>query len=306
MSATQAMTETPAATPAAPVPPADGAAAPPAGGASPPADGAAPAAPQDVKPPVKGQTTAEWIETIEDVDLRAYAKGKQWKSPEEVLRGYSNLEKLARGDEKTIIRLPKDENDVEAREALHKALGRPDKPEEYELALPEGGDPEFAKAAAELFHKRGIPKDTAKELAEFYNTAVTRQAEAAEAAFQARSQAEEAQLRSEWGQAFEQNREIGRRATDHYGMDAAALSALEAAKGTKWLYEFMHKLGKPLLEDTFVTGEGSTSFVLAPAEAQARIAQLRADPEWSKNYLEGKTKEVQEMGRLMKQAYPGG
>ena len=95
----------------------------------------------------------------------------------------------------------------------------PDTPDAYELPVPDGEDPAFAKAIAPLFHAAGLTAEQATKLAAGWNTMQEAQREAAKAAeakaaldLDARNQREQSALKTEWGEAFTANSEHGRRA----------------------------------------------------------------------------------------------
>lgn len=270
----------------------DPAAAPPAPAGTPPA---APAG----TPPASG-APASWLDGITDPELRGYAEVKGWKDPLAVLDGYRNLEKLV-GLEK--LPMPKGPDDAEGLARVYDALGRPKSADEYKLPVPEGAPTEFATAASKVFHEAGLSAAQATKVAEWYNGQVQAQVAAQTEAFQRQTEQQLAALRTEWGAAFEQQVEIGRRAVREFGL-GEQLGSLEQALGTAGLLKLMTTLGAKLGEDTFEAGQGGAGGAMTPAAAQARIAALKADPDWSARYLKGGAAERAELEKLMTFAYP--
>jgi hypothetical protein len=277
-------------TPTDPTPAAAAAAA----DATPPAAAAAPPG----NPPAANST---WYDTIEDSDLKGYLQNKGWKDPAELAVGYRNLEKLV-GHEK--VPLPKGADDKDGWARVYDALGRPKSAEEYKLALPEGADPAFAKAAAGKFHELGLNPSQAAALTDWWNG----QAQSiTQAQTQQQTQAVEEQLtslKSEWGGAWDENVNLGQRAAREFGLDQGKLAAMETALGTGELLKFMARVGRGLTEHKFEGGQTTNSFGMTPDAAKARLGQLREDREWSTKYLGGNADARAEMDRLMKIAYP--
>ena len=146
----------------------------------------------------------------------------------------------------------------EAWAEFYKAIGAPDKAEAYELPVPEGDTGEFAKTAANWFKEAGLLPQQAQALAAKWNEFSTAQAQAAEAAEQQRiaaldqkNKAEEASLKTEWGQSHEANMELARRAVRQFipsEKAADVVSALEDKLGYAETIKLMHAIGKGLGE----------------------------------------------------------
>jgi hypothetical protein len=266
-----------------------------------PADSAAP-------PPAAGDAPAaapagSWVDAIADADLKGYAQNKGWKDPVEVLNGYRNLEKLVGQDK---IPMPKGDADKDGWARVWDALGRPKSADDYRLAVPEGADPAFAKQAAGKFHELGLSASQASALADWWNQ--TQGSQQQQLATQRAQDAERGltELRQAWGNDWDQNVELGRRAAREFGFNPDLLGKIEGAIGTKALLEQMAKIGRGLTEDRFTAGRGANSFGMTPEAARTRIADLRKDPTWSSKYLSGNVDAKAELARLMALAYPDG
>lgn len=247
------------------------------------------------------QSTGSWYDSIQDSDLKGYLQNKGWKDPSELAVGYRNLEKLV-GSEK--VPLPKGADDKEGWNRVYDALGRPKSAEEYKLAA-EGQEPtEFTKAAASKFHELGINQQQASQLAAWYNemsqNAVQTQTQQSTQKVEADMQA----LRGEWGQAWDENINLGQRAAREFGLDQAKLTAIENAMGTGEMLKFMSRIGRGLTEHTFEGGKSTTSFGTTPEAARQKISELRSDTTWSTKYMSGDAAAQKELQRLMQIAYP--
>lgn len=248
-------------------------------------------------------STGAWYDQIQDSDLRGYLQNKGWKDPGELAVGYRNLEKLV-GQDKLVM--PKGDSDAEGWNRVYEALGRPKTADDYKLPVPEGQTGDFAKQAAAKFHELGISGKQATALAEWWNSTQGGALEQHQAQLAQRTEAEINSLKSEWGQAWDENVELGRRAAREFGLANDKLTAIENAIGTKELMQLMSRIGRGLTEHEFEGGRTTNSFGMTPEAARARIADLRNDKEWASKYLQGNADAKAEMSRLMSLAYPDG
>jgi hypothetical protein len=239
-----------------------------------------------------------FLDAIEDEDLKAYADRKGFKSATDLAKSYANLERLMSGDKAGRIVLPADENDAEGFERVAKALGRPDTPEGYGLTELAGADAEFAGNAAKWLHDAGVPAGRAAKLAESWNAYVSERANAEAQAAEQRDNAELAGLRSEWGPDFDKQVEISRRAAKQFGISGAKLDALTQTWGVGDTMRFLNGIGKGLGEDTFVQGDGKSSFGVSVEQAAARMDALKRDTEWQSRWMSGGAAEKEEWSRL--------
>jgi hypothetical protein len=123
---------------------------------------------------------------------------------------------------------------AEARAQVESELGKyapPASADEYELPVPDGQDPAFAKEIAPLLHKAGLSGQQAKTLVTEWNgfvaakMAAEQQAEDnAATARNAQATREAAALKTEWGDAHDANSEYARRAFAQ-GAQAAGIPA---------------------------------------------------------------------------------
>lgn len=247
-----------------------------------------------------------WLPADAPAELRGYAQNKGWKTPADVLVGYQNLEKLVGAK---ALALPKDENDVEGFNRVYDALGRPKSPAEYKLPVPEGTDPTFAKAAADVFHKAGVSTKQAQAVATWWNGQMADAAKKAEESFQTNSAQAMQKLEATWGGAYKERVETASRAVRQFGITAEHADKLERALGTEFFMDFMWRIGHAIGEHGGAAGlEGQkpgAGGALTPDQAKAEIARLRGDPEWVKAYTNGDAEKNKRMQVLHAWAYPG-
>lgn len=250
------------------------------------------------------QQQQAWYSGFTDESLRGYVETKGFKDSAALAESYRNLEKLRGVPENELARIPK-EGDAEGWNAFYAKLGRPESAAGYSLPVPDGDDGAFAKQAAEWMHAAGLTPAQAQMLAGKNNEFMAAQMKAHQEQQAVESDRQMAELKTEWGQAYEQNSEIARRAAKQFGLTEDMLSGIEDAIGTKQLMVLFNSIGQGLGEHKAQgIGAGDSSFKLSPAAAQERIKQLQTDLEWGKKYLSGGANERAEMERLQQMAYP--
>lgn len=196
--------------------------------ATPPTD---PVPPTDPTPPADPPAPpADWTAGL-DADAKTYFESKGYKTPAEALTALRGYEPPATADA-------------------------------YEIPVPDGESPDFAKAVAPLFHKAGLSATQAKALAEGWNEmqsgqkAAAAQAEAdAATAAEAAAKREDATLQAEWGKDYAANKEHARRAAMQFlPGDDEAKSAFVAELERKFGYTATMKMwaaiGSGLAEHT--------------------------------------------------------
>lgn len=133
-------------------------------------------------------------------------------------------------------------------------IGRPEKAEEYGLTVREGEDPAFVGEVAGVMHKYGLTKEQAvglqKDLmtkADAHLAAVEQQKQAA---LDAKNQAEQTELKTELGERYDAQMELGKRAVRQFAGDQAAdiISAMEEKIGYKATLKFFMGIGAGLGE----------------------------------------------------------
>ena len=148
------------------------------------------------------------------------------------------------------------------------------------------------------------PRGQAEQLAEWWSG---KQSEAMDAYNREGAQKAEQDvqsLRREWGGAWDENVELGRRAASEFGLGEDKLSAVEQALGTGEMLKFMARVGRGLVEHTFEGGRTTSAFGMTPEAALQRLGALRSDSEFTSKYLSGNADSRAEMERLMRLAYP--
>lgn len=248
----------------------------------------------------------EWYAGISDEGLRGYVQTKGFKDPAALAGAYQNLEKLVGVPQDRLLKLP-DKPDAPEWDSIYNRLGRPDKPEGYELKF--DGDDALAKRMSAAMHKAGIPKGAAAALNEEWNGYVTELIQQNETAQKERDAAELTALKGKWGAKYDENVELGRRAGREFGLSEQEFQSISASLGSGKTLELFQRIGSKLGEAAPFNpagGGGSSGFGMTPEGAKARIQALTQDQGWTAKYLNGDVAAKDEMARLQQIAAGSG
>lgn len=218
----------------------------------------------------------------------------------------AGTEDWAKFDEKLagvpgLTRLP---GEGEAMDAVWNKLGRPDTADKYTIAR---GDKIERNAEAEgaflaEAHKAGLTNAQAQAMIGYFDGLIGRGTEARAT----EAQQFEAQLKSEWGAAFEQKLQDAARAASYYGgdelmkmLDASGLGNHPA------LIKAFAKMGDSIKE-TPSAGSKATGFAMTPQEAREKISEImnNRDHAYHNGRAAGHTDAVAKMQDLFRFAYP--
>lgn len=176
----------------------------------------------------------DWTADLPD-DLKE--TGKRFTSKADAVRAINDFRKR-----ESQVRVPGKNASPEEIAAYHKAIGIPEKPEDYEFPdLPEGLEltdqiKEARAAWGKRFQSLNIPKEAAKELSRLANEDAIRDLTAQKAADKAFAESQEAALRNEWkGEEYERNKTLANRAFEELanrtGLKIEDLARIETKDG---------------------------------------------------------------------------
>lgn len=246
---------------------------PPAPPAAPPAD------PPPAEPMVPAMT---WKDNL-GTDLRNSPLMEKFEDSADGLNkafeSHANLESLL-GHEK--VPIPKGPEDVEGWNRFSKAMGIPDKAENYGLAdakLPESmQDMTMNKQKfAEVVHAHKLTPSQAKGLWEVYQSENISAYNGAMDSHKAKMAETVNQLKSEWGDTYDVNVELGQTVINKFSSDQEANDFLTSVlandpRGVK----FLAKIGEQFAEGRIPEFQ-MQRFSLAPEEAQGEIDKMVHD-----------------------------
>ena len=231
-----------------------------------------------------------WMTDVQDPSTKAWAeaKGLQNGSFENVLGSYHNLEKLMGADKagRTVTMLG-DDATLEQKSEFYEKLGRPKEASEYSVQLPEGvTDDKRLNMMREKAHEIGITDAQFSALAETDMQYITETSQAQED-FSVMSAADAtAELRREWGAAYDLKVAGIDVAAANLGFSMDDLSGLRAAMGPVAAMKFVDNLNSKMGDDNFDRGESVMPNHKTPEQAKAELQDLTMNKEFMDAWLD--------------------
>lgn len=251
------------------------------------------------------ETPKTWIDSLSP-EYRGLVESKGFKEPSDLIKSYENLEKLKGVPDKYLLRLPEKEDDKEGWNTLFSKMGRPEKPDEYKIEVPEGMqvDEGTQKWVKETFHGLGLTKSQGENFIKAWNAlGMAKQKEQLEVQTHAQANAEK-ELKTKWGMAYEKNMQIAKNAAGQFGVSGELYSALTSVLGAPKTMEFFHHLGEAVGEANFIGKDNSRKDLKSPEAAQYEIDELKRDEEFIKKFTNGDRDAVAKWERLHEMANP--
>lgn len=228
-----------------------------------------------------------------DPDTTAYVSAKGWNDPAAAVTSYRNLEKLFGADRAGhTVQVPSEGADDNTLNAFYTKIGRPGSVDKYSVKAKDiSGMPEdVAKSLVDVAFKEGLTDRQVKAIANWNNeTGKTLGAKLQQDAVIQLGTQKQA-LAVEWGAALEKNLQIAKEATAKLGWNKEQISAMEIGLGFDGVMKLAYQLGTKVGEGTFVAGDAgrgsNESGVMAPADAQKSLDELKNDKQFMKSWLD--------------------
>lgn len=255
--------------------------------------------------PAAAGGTSDWVSGLPE-NVRGYVANKGFKDPSMVVDAYQNLERLIGLPKERLLKLPEKPDDPSWGEIYGK-LGRPEKPEGYQLEVPkEGGDKAFVEWAAKNFHELNLTRKQGESLVTKWNELQASKIEAQKTATQQAQESQRATIKKEWGAAYTDKLKSMELGAQKLGLSPEHVDKIGQALGIDNTARLLEKVGTAMGEGRFITGadNGRQFGPLAPVAARDRIQTLMHDPDFSARYLKGETSAREEMNRLHEWANP--
>lgn len=200
-----------------------------------------------------------------------------------------------------LLRMPKDDGDSAAREAIYKRLGRPDKADAYDLSYVKehGGSDDFVKFVQDFAFSRGMSKADGEAMGKDFVSFAEKKEQSDNGQEAEKIAAERVKLDKEWGFNKAANLLIAKNAAQKLGIPPEAVAALEKASGYYVTMEALRKIGVATGEARFISNDNNNNGnVMTKDGAIARKGELMRDNDWTKKYLAGDVNAVREMTNL--------
>lgn len=256
-----------------------------------------------------GNFTENWMETAGvSEDLRTDQTLQATKSVASMASQLVNAQKMI-GKNPNMTVVPTDQSTETEWAEFHKACGRPDTPDEYQITHAEGIgeiDAEVEGALKNLAHSHGLRPETVQALTELDDTRMLAMRQAmANAEIQAKTDCEES-LKKQWGAAFEERSHLANRMIAENASDENKEAVLEVIGNNPIVADFLANMAKKFVEHKIINADINTP---TPLDAKAQADTLRATPGYISGELANTSparyKQItQEITALMEQAYP--
>lgn len=265
-----------------------------------------------VETPVTSISASDWRSSLPD-DIKADPSLKDIKDVGALAKGYISTKALVGA--KGLIVPGKDAKPDEVA-AFHNALGRPEKPDGYNLPtdnMPDGwvADPKRVAAYAAELHALGVSDQQFAGLVRFEAKEAAERHTASVAAKKAVIDGNIATLKKDFGQAFEESNRIITNAVRVYGGDVAVdhLLTKHPELATDPVFaKMMLKIGKEIANDEIKGGGHHSGFSLTPDAARAKIDANMSKSEFTTAYYDkanpGHAAAVAEHNKLYAIAHP--
>lgn len=259
-------------------------------------------------PPATGQP---WYGALTGEE-RGFVESKGYQDLASMVKSHRSLETLMGAPKERILKLPEKSDSPEWND-IYTRLGRPEKADNYDLPVPAGQPKEFADFAKDVFHKVGLSKTQGQAVATAWNEHIAKVNDGLSTKAAEKAATELTALKTEWGQAYEQNVAIANKVAGKLGITQEQYVAYEKVLGvnawTKVLHGIVGTLGVTVDEAEFRAGDsGGNSFgnaKLTPAQAQEQLNKLQKDSEWVNRYMKGGVEEREQFHKLHIAIFPG-
>lgn len=257
-------------------------------------------------PPDPGTNTptelAEWTTDFGE-DTKAYVNNKGWKTPNDLLVSYQNLEKLT-GGSKRVVALPDEDADESTVNRFYDNIGRPESSDQYNLDMPDETDDALMTWFRDSAYEVGLTRAQAGKMFASWNEMAQNRIEQTKDQMRTKGENEIADLKREWGQKYDENIVAGKNAVRALGYDEEKLSIMEEKLGTSEMLKLFSVLGSKMGEDSFEDGSRSNaSFGNNKAEARVQMEELRNDAGFMERYMRGDREALAKFTRTMQNMY---
>ena len=215
-------------------------------------------------------TTSAWY----GEESKSLVEQKGWKTADDALKSYTELEKMSSGR----VKMPTPESSAEEIRAFYQKTGCPENPEGYEVKVPEGAeafrDEGTEKALAMVAHEQGVSKQAFETIVgKFYE----QQADALRVGMEQGTAA----LKEEFGDNYDESIKIAQRMCGECSEEFQELMTTTGLGNNPIMIKEFLALGKKTLSDTLIKGENvdpdaksyKPAYPNAPSTASSRKPQ---------------------------------
>jgi hypothetical protein len=253
-----------------------------------------------------GNFTENWMETAGvHEDLRGNQTLLTTKNVASMASQLVNAQKMIGANTTTI---PNEQSTEVEWAEFHKACGRPDTPDEYQITHAEGMeiDAEVEGALKNLAHSHGLRPATVQALIELDDQRMLAMNQAIEDAKVQRTAECEETLKKQWGAAYDERVHLANRMVAENATEENKAEVLDAIGSNPIVCDFLANMAKKFVEHKVISADVTQP---TPNDALAEADVLRNTPGYITGELANtspaKFKQITEqITALMKKAYP--
>ena len=207
-------------------------------------------------------------------------------SHEDIAKSYINLQGKISAKGITIPGKNASEDEINA---FRKELGRPDKAEEYQIAIPKDlhqnivSNAESQKVFKEQCYKLGLNSEQTQGLHEWYMTELSNVLKQEDEADKKSSDEAMTALSSRWGTMKDAKIALAVKVVNKFGGEKAQEFLDKGLGNDPAMLEMFAKIGESVSEDSLGVGGKSQYGGLTPDAAQAKIDEIRNNPKSAYN-----------------------
>jgi len=241
-----------------------------------------------------------WQDAFVPEDFRGRTMFSSFTSVGDVMKKVGNQELVLSRGGKMPSPLPENATATE-KDEYYKALGRPESPKEYELAVPDEikdfVQPELMEKGRELFHAMGLNKQQAQLAWKFEQERIQSGLEEMARTAKADREATQNALEKKWGpDAYAERMHFAKRLVQENTTDENREQLLEAIGHNQHILEFVAEFGMKFKEAGRIDSDGAQKPVMTKEEHQMKAKELMETP----GYINGSLTPAQ-MERLQKE-----
>ena len=232
-------------------------------------------------------------------DLKNDPALKDFKDVAGLAKSFKDYQRMA--NERVAV--PGDDAPQEDVDRFLKRIGRPDKPDDYAVTVPDGHQitDEQVKRFRETAHGAGLTKRQAQALLRRQLENITADRQAGEQKHREVADRTTAALKQEWGEQYEKRQGAAAAALEKLVPTEALEEARRLAQRAPGLYRALARVGEMLTEDSNSFAEDR--YGGGGGDLDARIKALKDDPKgayWNRGHPDHKAA-VKELGELLEQ-----
>jgi hypothetical protein len=232
---------------------------------------------------------------------------KNFDSVDKLANSYVHAVRKMGAPPESFLKIPQE---GESWDQIHRALGRPEAPEDYTFDEFNNDEDEGLDYFKGWSHKQGFTQDQAQNILGELNDIVVQGKEQQMQERQIVYDQGMESLQREWpGDAFDENMDLARRAFSQLATkESVALLEDSGLSDHPEVVKIFHKMGKMMGEANLVMGQSAGVGDLTPSSAQEKINELYNQKDFLDQYRDNQNPSHKEatkrMDRLFKIAYP--